>query len=248
MRERLQKILARAGHGSRRSVESLIASGRVRVNGQIAELGATADAEADVIEVDGARVTFASAHAYLAMHKPAGFVTTSSDPERRRTVMELLPDGLPPHVFPVGRLDRDTEGLLLFTSDGDLAHRLAHPRWEIEKEYAALVAGVPTQGALEQLRGGVEIERKRTAPAQAERTAAPPGYRAAGAEDAWLRIVIHEGRKRQVRLMCAAVGHPVRRLVRLRIGDVALGRMARGTTRALSSGEVASLRQRVGLG
>jgi pseudouridine synthase len=247
MKERLQKILARAGYGSRRSVEAVITGGRVRINGEVAVVGVTADPETDVIEVDGVRVGITAAHVHLAMHKPAGFVTTSNDPEKRRTVMELLPESLPARVFPVGRLDRDTEGLLLFTSDGELAHQLAHPRWEIDKEYAVLVEGVPATGALDALRNGIEIDGRRTAPASAERSAAPPGHRPARADETWLRIVIHEGRKRQVRLMCAAVGHPVRRLVRVRIGDVVLGRLARGTTRKLAEEEVRSLKEKVQL-
>jgi pseudouridine synthase len=246
VRERLQKILARAGFGSRRSVEALIAGGRVTVNGRAATLGMQADAQADRIEVDGRAIAIDDEPVHLALHKPAGFVTTSNDPQRRRTVMELLPAGIPPHVFPVGRLDRDTEGLLLFTNDGEFAHRLAHPRYEIDKEYHALVAGTPSEAALERLRSGVEIEGRRTSPAQAEAAEAPYGYEEPDAHT-WLRLVIHEGRKRQVRLMCAAVGHPVVMLVRTRVGDVTLGRMVRGSSRSLSAREVTALRRAVGL-
>jgi 23S rRNA pseudouridine2605 synthase len=246
--ERLQKILARAGYGSRRSAEALIAAGRVRVNGRVVtEAGTKADAATDVIEVDGKRIAGETRRVYLAMHKPAGVVTTAVDPQKRRTVMELLPDGLPPHVLPVGRLDRDTEGLLLFTNDGELAHRLAHPRYRIDKEYAALVEGHPSARALSRLRRGIEIEGRMTAPAEAEIVPdAPPGYRQEEGRS-WLRIVIHEGRKRQVRLMCEAIGHPVRRLVRVRIGDVRLGSMRRGSVRELRAREVAALRRAVGL-
>ncbi len=234
MKERLQKILARAGHGSRRSAETLITAGRVSVNGAVVrELGARADPETDTIALDGTPITVAARHAYLAMHKPRGVVTTARDPQGRRTVVGLLPPGLPPHVLPIGRLDRDTEGLLLFTNDGEFAHRLAHPRFEIEKEYMALVSGTPSERALAALRSGVEIDGKRTRPAEAAVTHPPHGYDAREGHT-WLRVVIHEGRKRQVRLMCAATGHQVRTLVRVRIGDVLLGRLAPGTTRPLS--------------
>lgn len=247
MKERLQKILARAGHGSRRAAETLISAGRVRVNGVVVSgLGAQADPDIDTIEVDGAAIALAAPHVYLAMNKPTGVVTTASDPQGRRTVMELLPTTLPPHVFPIGRLDRDTEGLLLFTSDGEFAHRMAHPRFEIDKEYFALVAGTPERAALDALRSGVVIEGKRTSPARVEAAPPPQGF-AGAAGHVWLRLVIHEGRKRQVRLMCAAVGHPVKTLVRTRIGGTTLARLAHGKTRALSSREVADLRAAVGL-
>jgi pseudouridine synthase len=246
MSERLQKLLARAGHGSRRSVESLIRDGRVRVNGAVATLGMQADAVSDVIAVDGQPIVLETSHAYLAMNKPAGVVTTARDPQHRRTVMDLLPDGLPPHVLPVGRLDRDTEGLLIFTNDGELAHRLAHPRYKTDKEYFALVVGAPSAGALARLRRGIEIEGSRTSPAEADVGRTPAGH-AARDGHTWLRIVIHEGRKRQVRLMCAAIGHPVRELVRTRVGPIGLGRLAPGTTRELSQREVGELRAAVGL-
>jgi len=244
--ERLQKILARAGFGSRRAVESLISAGRVRVNGEVASLGMQADATDDVIELDGERVVAATPSLYLAMNKAAGYVTTSSDPQRRRTVMQLLPDGLPPHVVPVGRLDMDTEGLLIFTDDGEFAHRLAHPRFAVEKEYHALVEGTPSQRALRSLEQGVMLDDERTAPAQVARAAAPYGFTEREGH-AWLRLVLHEGRKRQVRRMCAAVGHPVRALVRTRVDGVLLGRLATGTTRPLSEREVRDLRHTVGL-
>lgn len=247
MKERLQKILARAGHGSRRSAELLIAAGRVRINGvTVTEPGTQADPALDRIEVDGAAIAVAAPHVYLAMNKPANVVTTARDPQGRRTVVDLLPPGLPPHVLPVGRLDRDTEGLLIFTSDGEFAHRLAHPRYEIEKEYYALVQGTPAARALESLRAGIEIEGRRTRAAAVDLVPPPYGYEAREGH-AWLRIVIHEGRKRQVRLMCAAIGHQTRVLVRTRLGEVLLGRLARGKTRPLAPRELASLRRAVGL-
>jgi pseudouridine synthase len=245
--ERLQKILARAGYGSRRSAEALITAGRVRVNGAtVRELGAQADHTADRIEVDGKTIAIAGESIYLAMHKPPGYVTTVHDPQDRPTVMSLLPNDLPPHLLPVGRLDRDTEGLLIFTNDGEFAHRLAHPRYEIEKEYAALVVGSPTAAALERLRQGVEIDGRRTSPAQVNNVPPPLGHFARDGH-AWLRLVIHEGRKRQVRLMTAAVGHQVRVLVRTRIGSVALGTLARGATRSLTKREMGVLRRAVGM-
>lgn len=247
MKERLQKILARAGHGSRRSAESIITAGRVSVNGEVVrELGAQADAESDTIAVDGTPITLPTGNVYLAMHKPYGFVTTAADPQGRRTVMELLPKDLPPHVLPVGRLDRDTEGLLLFTDDGELAHRLAHPRYRIDKEYFAQVEGTPGDAALRKMRSGIDLGDRVTAPAEADIAPPPHGYEVRDGR-AWVRVVIHEGRKRQVRLMCAAVGHPVRALVRTRIGDVTLAKAAKGHVRPLSEREIASLRTLVGL-
>lgn len=247
MKERLQKILARAGHGSRRSAETIITSGRVRLNGEVVrELGTQADPAVDRIEVDGTPLEFSLARTYLAMHKPPGVVTTAHDPQGRATVMSLLPPDLPPHVLPIGRLDRDTEGLLLFTDDGEFAHRLSHPRFEIEKEYYALIDGEPTPIALDLLRRGVEIEGQLTAAARVE-VAPPPLGHHPRIGHVWLRLVIHEGRKRQVRLMTAAVGHQTRSLVRARIGDVVLGRQPAGTVRALSKREIDALSRAVGL-
>ncbi len=247
MRERLQKLLARAGHGSRRSAELLITSGRVMVNGDVVTtLGTQADPQQDQIAVDGTVLSFASELAYVAMHKPEGVVTTARDPQGRPTVMDLLPTDLPPHVLPIGRLDRDTEGLLLFTNDGEFAHRLAHPSFELEKEYLALVVGTPDGKALARLRAGVDIGEHVTASAQADVVAPPHGYEVK-AGHSWVRLIIHEGRKRQVRIMCSVVGHGVRTLVRTRVGDVRLGQMEPGATRELTPQELASLRSAVGL-
>lgn len=247
MNERLQKILARAGYGSRRSAEAIILAGRVTINGAVADrLGTQADAERDEIRVDGTRITARAAIVYLAMHKPAGYVTTARDPQGRPTVMALLPKDLPPHVLPVGRLDQGTEGLLLFSNDGEFAHRLAHPRYEMEKEYHALVSGQPSSDALARLRTGVEIEGRLTSPARVE-TSVPPRGHYDRIDHTWLRISIHEGRKRQVRLMTAAVGHQVRTLVRTRIGPVELGDLPRMQTRALTARELQALREELGL-
>jgi 23S rRNA pseudouridine2605 synthase len=226
--ERLQKILARAGFGSRRASEALIAAGRVRVNGEVAALGDRADPETDRIEVDGAVVGIRPGLVHYLLNKPAGVVTTASDPQGRPTVVGLVP--AEPRVFPVGRLDADTEGLLLLTNDGELAHRLTHPSFGVDKEYLAGVDGRPTRGALRRLREGVELEDGPTAPAKVSLVG-----------DRLLRITIHEGRKRQVRRMCEAVGLPVRRLVRVRIGPIADRRLAPGEWRALEPDEIRAL-------
>jgi 23S rRNA pseudouridine2605 synthase len=232
--ERLQKILARAGFGSRRASEALIAAGRVRVNGEVAALGDRADPETDRIEVDGAVVGIRPGLVHYLLNKPAGVVTTASDPQDRPTVVGLVP--AEPRVFPVGRLDADTEGLLLLTNDGELAHRLTHPSFGVDKEYLAGVDGRPTRGALRRLREGVELEDGPTAPAKVSLVG-----------DRLLRITIHEGRKRQVRRMCEAVGLPVRRLVRVRIGPIADRRLAPGEWRALEPDEVRALERAAAL-
>ena len=226
--ERLQKILAQAGLGSRRACEELIAAGRVRVNGARASLGARADPESDVIEVDGAAIGVRQGLVHYLLNKPAGVVTTAEDPQGRPTVVDLVPSAA--RVYPVGRLDADTEGLLLLTNDGELAHRLTHPSFGVDKEYLAEVEGSPSRGAVRRLREGVELEDGVTAPAKV-----------ALVDPHTLRITIHEGRNRQVRRMCAAVGHPVRRLVRTRIGPLAERRLAPGEWRALTQAEVRAL-------
>jgi len=228
--ERLQKVLARAGIGSRRVAEDLIAEGRVTVNGRIAVLGARVDPEADLIEVDGAAVGTRADLVHYLLNKPAGVVTTASDPQGRPTVVALVPDE--PRVFPVGRLDADTEGLLLLTNDGELAHRLTHPSFGVDKEYLAEVRGSPSRGALRALRQGVALDDGPTAPAKASLVSPTV-----------VRLVIHEGRNRQVRRMCDAVGHPVARLVRTRIGPLSDDRLRPGTWRRLTPAEVRSLQQ-----
>ncbi|HTX00327.1 MAG TPA: pseudouridine synthase [Acidimicrobiales bacterium] len=226
--ERLQKVLARAGFGSRRACEELIEDRRVRVNGELAELGRRVDVEHDRVEVDGRPVGVLPGRVYYLLNKPAGVVTTASDPQGRRTVLDLLPPE--PRVFPVGRLDLDTEGLIVCTNDGELAQLLAHPSHGVEKEYLAVVEGDPGPQAIRRLREGVEIGDGLTAPARVSR-------RSAGV----LRIVIHEGRNRQVRRMCEAVGHPVRRLVRTRVGPLGDARLAPGAWRPLTLDEVRAL-------
>jgi 23S rRNA pseudouridine2605 synthase len=231
--ERLQKVMARAGLGSRRACEELIAAGRVAVNGEVANLGRRVDPDADRLEVDGVPVSVRPGRVYYLLNKPAGVVTTAADPEGRRTVVDLLP--AEPRVFPVGRLDAATEGLLLLTNDGELAQHLTHPRYGVEKEYLADVEGRPTPAAARRLRQGVELEDGPTAPAKV--AIVPPSG---------LRITIHEGRNRQVRRMCEAVGLPVRRLIRTRIGPVADRRLRPGQWRPLSNEEVRALEQAAG--
>jgi 23S rRNA pseudouridine2605 synthase len=226
--ERLQKVLARAGFGSRRISEELIADGRVTVDGEVAELGRRVDIERDRIEVDGVPVSVRPGLVHYLLNKPTGVITTADDPQGRPTVVDLVPTE--PRVFPVGRLDMDTEGLLLLTNDGDLAHRLTHPSFGVEKEYLAEVEGEPGRAAMRRLRDGVELDDGPTAPAKASLLA--PNM---------VKLTIHEGRNRQVRRMCDAVGHPVTRLVRTRIGPLAERRLKPGQWRELTLDEVRAL-------
>jgi 23S rRNA pseudouridine2605 synthase len=222
--QKLQKVLAARGVASRRVVEDLIAAGRVTVNGAVATLGARVDEEHDVIELDGALVSVRPGLVHYLLNKPAGVVTSAYDPQGRPTVVQLVPPE--PRVFPVGRLDVDTEGLLLLTNDGELTHRLTHPRYGVEKEYLAHVAGRLSPGDLRRLREGIDLDDGRTAPARASQP--EPGL---------VRLTIHEGRHRQVRRMLDALGHPVRRLVRVRIGPLSDRRLALGAWRPLTTDE-----------
>lgn len=232
--ERLQKVLARAGLGSRRTCEELIAQGRVEVDGEVATLGARVDPAAVRVAVDGVPVVTDASLVHWLLNKPAGTVSTVHDPQGRRTVVDLVPST--PRVFPVGRLDRDTEGLLLLTNDGELAQLLMHPRHGVEKEYLAEVDGVPSAGTLRRLREGVELDDGPTRPARVRVV-----QRARDATHSLVEIVVKEGRKRMVRRMLGQVGHPVRRLVRTRIGPVADRRLAPGAWRELTPDEVRSL-------
>lgn len=244
--ERLQKYLAHAGIASRRHAEELIGAGAVTVNGQVVrELGTRVDPSADEVRVRGRLVRPATDHLYVLLNKPPDVVSTAHDPQGRRTVLDLLPaEWRERRVYPVGRLDRDTEGLLLLTDDGDLALRLTHPRYALPKEYAALVAGRPTRSALERLERGVRLageerpEERLTAPAHVWE------MRSQG-DATWVGIEIHEGRKRQVRRMFEAVGYPVLRLRRVRVGPLTLGSLPPGKARRLSADEVARLRRAV---
>lgn len=226
--ERLQKVLAVRGWGSRRVCEEMIAAGRVTVNGEVAVLGRRVDVETDRVEVDGAPIGLKPGLVYYLLNKPLGVVTTAHDPQGRPTVVDLVP--AEPRVYPVGRLDVMTEGLLLLTNDGDLAHRLAHPSHGVEKEYLADVEGVPSAGVLRRLRDGIELDDGMTAPAKVSQP--DPGV---------LRITIHEGRNRQVRRMCETVGHPVQRLIRVRIGPLRDAQLQPGQWRELSQDEVRTL-------
>lgn len=229
---RLQKVLARAGLGSRRVCEELIAGGRVLVNGDVAILGRRVDPETDRITVDGVPVSATGALVTYVLNKPAGVVSTAKDTHGRPTVVELVP--AEPRVFPVGRLDADSEGLILLSNDGDLAQLLTHPSHGVEKEYLAEVEGVPSRGALRRLREGIDLDDGPTAPAGA-RLVQSHGDGAA------VVVVLHEGRKRQVRRMLDAVGHPVRRLVRTRIGPLAEPSLGPGEWRTLDHAELRAL-------
>jgi 23S rRNA pseudouridine2605 synthase len=233
--ERLQKVLARAGLGSRRVCEELIEDERVRVNGKVVVLGARVDVDHDVVEVDGVPLGVRPDLVHYLVNKPAGVVTTAEDTHGRPTVIQMVP--AEPRVHPVGRLDMDTEGLLLLTNDGTLTHRLTHPSFGVDKEYIAHVEGEPGRGAIRRLREGVELDDGVTAPA---RVSSPvPGV---------LKLVIHEGRNRQVRRMCEAVGHPVLRLVRTRIGPLRDSDLAPGQWRELTLDELRSLERATGAG
>jgi len=233
---RLNAYLARAGVASRRRADELIRAGRVRVNGEPGELN-TAVGKHDVVDVDGERVE-RQRLTYVLLHKPAGVVTTASDPQGRRTVVELVP--AEPRVVPVGRLDVDTTGALLLTNDGDLAHRLAHPRYGVPKVYEADVEGSPSPDALARLRDGIELEDGLTAPAIVRIVSR-------GTRASRLELTLHEGRKHQVKRMCEAVGHPVRQLHRVRYAELELTGLKPGEWRELTASEVAALRLGVGL-
>ncbi|MGZ0218210.1 MAG: pseudouridine synthase [Acidimicrobiales bacterium] len=233
--ERLQKVLARVGLGSRRVCEDLIADGRVTVDGVVAVLGRRIDVDTSLVEVDGAVVGIKPDLVHYLLNKPAGVISTAEDTHDRPTVVELMPEE--PRVFPVGRLDADTEGLLIITNDGELTHRLTHPSFGIEKEYLTQVEGEPSRAALRELREGVELDDGPTAKARV--TAVDPSL---------LRITIHEGRNRQIRRMCEAIGHPVIRLVRTRIGPIVDRRLKPGEWRVLNRDEVRSLEVAVGSG
>ena len=240
MSERLNKYLARSGVASRRAADALIASGAVLVNGRRPPPdGMLVEPGRDEVSVSGKPVTPPTRHSYLALNKPAGYLTTARDPGSRPTIQDLVT--APGRVFPVGRLDMDSRGLLLLTDDGELANRLAHPRHHIGKEYVALVEGTPAEKDLRALREGVELEDGRTAPAEVEVLGA------AGSRTR-LRMVLREGRNRQLRRMLEAVGHPVRDLQRTAYGPLRLGRLKEGDWRRLREVEVQALRKAVGLG
>ncbi len=235
MEERLQKIIARAGITSRRKAEELILQGRVKVNGRVVtELGSKADPERDHVKVDGKLIHFKQPQAYLMLNKPRGYVTTLFDPEGRPTVLDLL-KGVRQRVFPIGRLDYDTEGLLLLTNDGDLAHALMHPSYEVPKTYLAKVKGVLTDDKIKKLEKGVPLPDGKTAPCTIKKVRKTQ-------ENSWLEVTLHEGKKRQVRRMLERVGHSVLKLKRIRYAFLELVDLPPGRYRHLSPQEVKRLK------
>jgi 23S rRNA pseudouridine2605 synthase len=240
---RLQKLLSAAGVASRRAAEQLMLDGRVTVNGRaVREPGARADPARDDVRVDGRRVARRVRRRYVVLNKPRGYVTTRKDPHRRKTVLDLIP-GVREYVYPVGRLDYDSEGLLLLTNDGALAALLTHPRHGVARVYEATVRGVPSGARLRRLAsGGVEVDGRPTAPAEVRML---HGAVAGRDGEAQVRIVIREGRNRQVRRMFDAIGHPVRRLRRTRLGPLGLRGLRPGAARDLTPAEVVALRRAV---
>ena len=237
---RLQKVLAAAGIASRRGSEILISEGRVEVNSEIVtEQGRRVDPERDVIRVDGARIPPPRRHRYLALNKPRGVVTTMSDPEGRRTVADLVSESKKDRLFHVGRLDTDTEGLLILTNDGDFAHRLAHPSYQVPKTYIAEVAGLVGEQALSRLRRGITLEDGSVRPTSVKIVST-------AGDKTLLKITIQEGRNRIVRRTMEAVGHPVRRLSRIGIGPVRLGNLKVGEYRELTREELGGLLDLIG--
>lgn len=231
---RLEKYIATAGIASRRAAKKAIHEGRVTVNGEpVFVPGHPIDTNADCIVYDGKRVTSTAERLYVMLHKPAGYVTTRRDERGRPTVMDLVQD-ISENIYPVGRLDLETEGLLLLTNDGDFAYRLTHPSHEIPKTYLVWVEGVPSEKALRQLREGITIPSGKTAPAKVSRCGDSTGSQ--------FKMILHEGKKRQVRLMFKAIGHRVVRLKRIQVGELRLGNLPPGQHRLLSPAEVASLR------
>lgn len=232
---RLQKFLARAGVASRRASEKLIEAGRISVNGQVVtELGTKVDPEADEVRLDGAPVRKAAEAVTLMLNKPAGYLTSMKDPQGRPCVAQLVPLDEFPALYPLGRLDYDTTGLLLFSTDGELGNAVLHPSHHVDKTYRALVKGKPSEAALDRLRSGVVLDDGPTQPAEV-RLAGRKG------KNAYVEIIIHEGRKRQVKRMCEAIGHPVLQLHRVSFGPLELGDLPEGKYRVLSEQEVAAL-------
>jgi len=237
---RLNKLLSHAGLASRRAADEFIRQGRVDVNGHVVtELGTKADPERDDIRVDGRRLNRAPERRYLLLYKPRGVVSTRTDPQRRTTVIDLLTAArIKGYFYPVGRLDAESEGLILLTNDGEFAERVTHPRYELERTYEAQVAGVPDARDLERLRRGVTIEGRRTLPAKVRLLREVGGK---GATQAVIELTLREGRNRQVRRMCDAIAHPVDRLRRTRIGAIGAGSLRPGQIRDLTGAEVQAL-------
>ena len=240
MQERLQKVVAHAGVASRREAERLIVQGQVAVNGTIiTKLGTKVDPSRDIITVDGSVVTPFSAKLHIVLNKPAGYVSTVKDPQKRPVIMELL-DQVDTRVYPVGRLDYDAEGLLLLTNDGELAYRLQHPRYRICRTYEVKVKGNPTHGKLSLLRKGIQLEDGMTLPAKAS-------FLKKTIKNSWISVTLYEGRNRQVKRMCTAIEHPVLKLKRVRFGSLYLDDLPQGRYRKLTKDEVKSLYRLVNL-
>lgn len=238
VQERLQKVLARAGVASRRGAEELIQAGAVTVNGVTAHLGKLVDADFDVIEVRGQRLRLPASYVYIAVNKPVGYVSSLRSTHGELTVVDLV--SRETRIYPVGRLDKDTSGLLLMTDDGDWANLVTHPRYGVEKEYEVLVRGLPDRQALRRLRTGVTLpDGSRTAPAGVVQIGDDRG-------NALLSVTVVEGKKRQIRLMASAIGHHVLALVRVRIGNIVLGALSPGQWRALGREEVEGIREIAG--
>lgn len=235
--ERLQRYLARAGLGSRRSCEKLILEGMVRVNGRVVtELGTKVSPGLDKVRYDGNPVAPSDRLVYLILNKPAGVLTSLSDPRGRPVIRDLLPSQGLPRVFPVGRLDYQTEGLVLLTNDGALAHGVMHPSFEVEKEYRVKVRGCPTPTDLAKLKAGVVSEGEKLWAVRARMTSPGTG-------SAWLSIVVRQGRYHEIRRLCDAIGYPALQLQRIRLGPIVLGRLPKGCWRKLSSAELADIRR-----
>ncbi len=232
--ERLQKLLARAGYGSRRSCETIIEKGRVSVNGQIATLGNQADPDRDDIRVDGERLHLPERFDYIILHKPRGIISDVDVSGDHQSARDLIP--VEGHLYPVGRLDLNSEGLMLFTNDGELAHKLTHPSYQHSKEYRVWVAGNPSDGILAAWQRGIPIDGKKTALAKVERIRRTRD----GTE---LKVTLREGRKRQIRRVASALGHPAYKLVRVRLGPLELGNLPAGAWRRLTDEELESLKK-----
>jgi len=238
--ERLQKFLSRAGVASRRAAEELIRAGRVSVNSLVVtEMGVRVDPARDVVQVDGRRVQAEAAPLTIMLHKPSGYISSRRDPQGRRVVMELLPESLRKRLYPVGRLDYEATGLLLLTSDGELAHRLLHPSRQVPRTYRVTVSGEVSQGALRELRAGIELNGRQVA--------AEVGVKKQEEDKTVLEISVWEGRYHLVKRLLEQVGHPVLKLKRLALGPLRLGRLARGRYRPLTAAELAAVKAEVGL-
>ncbi|MBI5300839.1 MAG: rRNA pseudouridine synthase [Chloroflexi bacterium] len=245
--ERLQKILAHAGIASRRKCEELIVAGRVRVNGTVvSELGTKVDPEHDRVEINGKAIRVET-KTYIVLHKPRGYLSDIDEARGKPLAVDLVSSR--ERLYPAGRLDANSEGLLLLTNDGELAHRITHPRFQHEKEYLALVEGAPTDETLARVQSGVLYQGERlradsvTRVKELDANAREHGWHATARNEYWLRIILHEGKKREIRHLCGAVGHPVKRLIRVRIGPVKLGALRVGQSRALTAHEIRQLKR-----